>query len=201
VIRAIDAAVARRRDDAEIVAASLHWERVFHGNPSGVDSAMAAHGGVALFRKGQPLRPVAVGKPPPLVVAYSGEAPSTGAMVASVARQFKRDPVRIKGTFDAIEAIVNNGRTALERGEFDRLGQLMTLNHQLLNTLLLSTTRLETLCRAAVEAGALGAKLTGGGGGGCMIAIAEDFEAAERVRARLSEFDPDAFVVGSGAEE
>ncbi|MDD9945526.1 MAG: mevalonate kinase [Myxococcales bacterium] len=199
VIRAIDAALGRARSDPDMVAASLRWERAFHGNPSGVDSAMATHGGVALYRKGEPLAQVPVVTPPPLIVAYSGHAPSTKAMVDSVARQLERDPERIRGTFEGIEAIVNNGRTALELGDFRRLGQLMTLNQQLLNTLLLSTTQLEVLCRAAMDAGALGAKLTGGGGGGCMIAVCEDWDAAERVRARLSEFDPDAFVVGAGA--
>ena len=89
---------------------------------------------------------------------------------------------------------MHNGKTALESGELWRLGQLMTLNQKLLNTLLLSTSRLEEMCQVADVAGALGAKLTGGGGGGCMIALCEDAEHAPPVQAAISALGRETFI-------
>jgi mevalonate kinase len=75
----------------------------------------------------------------------------------------------------------------------------MILNQKLLVGLLLSTPRLEQMCQAAQDAGALGAKLTGGGGGGCMIALCEDEPAAERVKAALEALEYEAFITEVGA--
>jgi mevalonate kinase len=195
VIRALDAALGLTRSDTEVAELSLSWERVFHGNPSGVDSAMAASAGVAEYVKGKPLRPVTLARPLYLSIAHSGEYGSTKTTVESVARQHTQDPVRVNKVLDGIEAVVVNARRAIEDGELRKLGQLMELNQQLLVSLLLSTPRLEELCRAAKAAGALGAKLTGGGGGGCMIALSETEAGAEQVRQALTAFDAAAFVV------
>lgn len=195
VARAIDHALGRTRTPEQLIEASLRWERVYHGNPSGVDSTMAVMGGVALYRKGEPLRPVALKAFPHVVVAYSGSAPSTKLMVESVGRQYAQEPERVGKVFEAVESIVQNGRAALEEGDFKALGQLMQMNQKLLNGLMLSTPTIEAMCTAATEAGALGAKLTGGGGGGCMIALGADKAGAEKVRQALSEFDGQAFVV------
>lgn len=195
VVRAIDAAFDTPQDAEALVAASLAWERVFHGNPSGVDSAMAVHGGLARYVRGQPLTHVRGKKALALVVGNSGEHGSTKATVASVARQHARDPIKAEQIFDAIASLVNNAQSALEAGEYARLGQLMDLNQQLLNSLLLSTTKLEQMCQIARGAGALGAKLTGGGGGGCMIALAEDVTGSERIARALSDAGFAAFAV------
>lgn len=199
IVRALDAALGSSRSDDAVAELALAAERVFHGTPSGLDSSLAAHGGVALFRKGQPLERVRVRQPAWFVVAHSGESASTKETVASVARQRERAPDKVNQVLDAIEAVVLNGRTALEGGELSRLGQLMELNQKLLNGLLLSTSELETMCTTAKEAGALGAKLTGGGGGGCMIALAPDAAGAEKVRAALAGTGHDAFVTEVGA--
>lgn len=193
-----DAAVGASRDDAAVVEASLAWERQFHGNPSGVDSAMAVYGGVALYLRGQPLHSVSIGCPLWLVVGHSGQAPSTADMVASVARQHGRAPAKVDKIFDGMEAVVNNGRSALAEGNLRDLGQLMELNQKLLNSLMLSTTAIEEMCGCARDAGALGAKLTGGGGGGCMIALADSRKRADAVAYALRTFDPEAFVVELG---
>ena len=195
VLRAADACLGSRRTTAEEVEVSLAWERVFHGNPSGIDSALAAQGGLALYRRGEPLQSLRAARPLALVVANSGEHGSTKLMVESVARQHARDPVKADQIFDAIAALVQNAKSALEDGDHARLGQLMDLNHTLLNTLMLSTSKLEEMCRIARGAGALGAKLTGGGGGGCMIALGRDPGAAEQVGAALRGAGYEAFSV------
>jgi mevalonate kinase len=199
VLRAMDEARGLTRDNDEIYERSLAWERVFHGNPSGVDNAMATHGGMAVFKKGEPLKRIVPRHPIKLVAAYSGASSSTKEMVASVARQFEREPERIGKLFDAIAVIVSNGRLALEQGELKSLGQLMTLNQHLLSALMLSTTELETMIAASLAAGALGAKVTGAGGGGCMIALVETDAQREAVKAALTGLGKTTYDVESGA--
>jgi mevalonate kinase len=198
VIGALDEALGVSRTPDELAAVSLAWEKVFHGNPSGIDNTMAACGGIGLFRRGQPLSPIVPKKPLRLVVANSGEQASTKQMVESVARQHTKAPARIDQIFDGIAAIVANGKTAIETGNLRDLGQLMTLNQKLLNTLLLSTAKLEELCDAAMSAGALGAKLTGSGGGGCMIALVESEQEAA-VEAALRALGAETFIATAGS--
>jgi mevalonate kinase len=199
VVRAIDEVLGIVRTDAAVAEIALAAERVFHGNPSGIDTALAAAGGVALYRKGQPLEPLVLGRKLTIVVGNSAEPGSTRETVASVARQHARNPVKVDQIFDGMEALVQNAKSALAQGELSRLGQLMTLNQKLLNTLLLSTPRLEEMCSAADDAGALGSKLTGGGGGGCMIALCEHAQAAEQVQRALRRLRRDSFVTEVGA--
>lgn len=185
LLRAMDEARGLQRSDHELCERSLAWERIFHGNPSGVDNAMATYGGIALFRKGEGLTRVVPRHRPRLLAGYSGSPGPTIEMVASVARQYERDPARIGKLFDAIEALVNYGKVALEHGDLKGLGQLMTINHKLLSALLLSTDTLEEMIAAALAAGALGAKVTGGGGGGCMLALVDSDESHARVKHTL----------------
>ncbi len=198
VLRAMDEARGLTRPDTEICERSLAWERVFHGNPSGVDNAMATHGGIAVFRRGEPLRRIVPRHPLHIVAGFSGESSGTKEMVESVARQWQKDPVRVGKIFDGMESIVNNGRLALEQGELKSLGQLMTLNHRLLSSLMLSTMLLEEMIAAAERAGALGAKVTGAGGGGCMIALVDSDETRAAVRGALAAMGKQVYDVESG---
>jgi mevalonate kinase len=194
IVRALDGLLGRERSPSELSEHALAAERVFHGNPSGVDRAMAAHGGVALYKKGAPLTKLALKAPFDLVVGHSGEPGMTKETVASVARQHQARPEKTQKIFAGIEAIVQNGKSALERGDLDALGQLMELNQKLLVSLMVSTSTLEAMCTAAVKAGALGAKLTGGGGGGCMIALAASHAQALQVQHALEAEGYRAFV-------
>ena len=191
VLDAIDQALGLARSREELAEAALVWEKVFHGNPSGIDNTMSAVGGVALYRRGEPLEPLRSNKPLCLVVAYSGEPSSTKEMVASVARQLEDDPERVTKAFEGIEVLVRNAKLAIESGDLVALGQLLDLNHTILSSLMLCTTKVDALCHAARDAGALGAKMTGAGGGGCMFALAAKPEQAARIRDALGE---DAFV-------
>ena len=200
VLRAIDAAVGRAPSDAEVAERSLAWERVFHGNPSGIDNTVAAHGGIVLFTRGAPLVTVTPKRPLLLVIGDSEESASTKAMVSEVRRQHDRDPARFQKTLDGIASLVQNARLAIEAGDLDDLGQLMNLDHTLLNTWMLSTAALEEMCAASRHAGAKGAKLTGSGGGGCMIALVEDDEVAERVREAIEATGHRAFAAEVAAD-
>jgi len=187
VLDAIDEALGIERSRTDLGKAALAWEKVFHGNPSGIDNTMSAIGGVALYRKGDELRSLHSNKPLHLVISYSGEPSSTKEMVASVGRQLENDRERVNKAFEGIEVLVRNAKLAIEAGDLVALGQLLDLNHTILSSLMLCTTKLDDMCQAARRAGALGAKMTGAGGGGCMFALAPKRDEALRLRDVLGE--------------
>jgi mevalonate kinase len=167
IARALDPAV---REDA-LQARAMAWERVFHGNPSGIDAAVAARGGCVFFRKGEPLERVRVRGALHLCVGSTGVASSTKAMVEAVARLQARRPEIVAKSFEAVRSLVVNARLAVEAGDRFALGRLMDLNQMLLSGLFVSSPEIERLCALARDAGALGAKLTGAGGGGSVVAL------------------------------
>lgn len=172
VLRAIDELLGIERMIAEVIACSLAWERVFHGAPSGIDSALAAEGGILVYRKGEAPEVVSAPKPFRICVGDTGERSSTRSMVDAVARLRERNRAKIDLVFDSMAALVRNGRLAIEAGDHAAVGQLLDLNHALLASLMLSTEVVESMCASARGAGAFGAKVTGAGGGGCVIALA-----------------------------
>jgi mevalonate kinase len=102
-------------------------------------------------------------------------------MVETVARLRQRRPAIVAKAFDGIAALVQNARLAVEAGDRVGLGKLMDLNQMILSGLFVSTEEIERLCHLAREAGALGAKLTGAGGGGSVVALVSGVGAADRV--------------------
>jgi mevalonate kinase len=172
IARAAAEASGLTLDDDRIATCANAWERVFHGNPSGVDVAVAARGGVISFKKGQTPKRIVPGGEMELAIAYTGEPSSTKSMVEAVARQLARRPQVVERTFDGIDTLAIKGAQAIEAGLWYEVGRLMDLNHALLSSLLVSTEEIERACHVARDAGAMGAKLTGGGGGGCIVALA-----------------------------
>jgi len=190
IARAIEALAAGHVDQARVLACAMAWERVFHGNPSGVDVAAAMNGGCTRFIRAAADAPpqtrrVAVPETPLLCVGLTGTRSSTRAMVESVAELRRREPQLVKRSVDSIGVLVDNAAIALEAGDMRALGELMDLNHMLLTGLLLSNDSIEQLCAAARDAGALGAKLTGAGGGGAVVALAGSGKQAENVGGKV----------------
>jgi mevalonate kinase len=172
---ALGVAVARAIDPSAGLDATTErvtaWERVFHGNPSGIDAACAARGGCIFFTKGEGIEPVATGGALTLCVGNSGVTSSTKSMVEAVARLRERRPEVVAKSFEGIRALVRNARLAVQAGDVFALGRLMDLNQMLLSGLFVSTPEIERMCGLARDAGAYGAKLTGAGGGGCVVAL------------------------------
>lgn len=168
-------------DTEEVHARAFAVERLFHGNPSGIDHAVAARGGVLRFRR-TPDGPELTPLPRPawsLVVLESGHAGDTATLVARVAAARPGvDPL-----LERIGALVVEAGAALD--DVARLGPLLLENHRLLCAIGVSTPRLDTLVELAMTAGASGAKLSGAGGGGVVIALgAEPEPILEAARAK-----------------
>jgi mevalonate kinase len=206
---ALGVAVARALDleaSPEAVAERVNaWERVFHGNPSGIDAAVASLGGCVLFTRGESgaeptIERVRVPASLHLCIGHSGPASSTKSMVESVARMRERRPETTQRTFDAIHTLVKNARLAIADGDVKAIGQLLDLNQMLLSGLFVSTPEIEQMCATARTAGALGAKLTGAGGGGCVVALVEDAARGAQVLAAWKSEGFDGFAATVKAE-
>jgi mevalonate kinase len=156
-----------------VLGAATAWERVFHGNPSGVDTAAAASGGCIGFVRGQGIERIALPVDLELAIAVAGPPASTREMVEGLARLRDRRPEVVNKSLEGIHSLVRNARLCIEAGDVVGLGKLMDLNQMLLSGLFLSTEGIERACQLARQAGALGAKLTGSGGGGCVIALTQ----------------------------
>ncbi len=163
------------------------WERVFHGNPSGVDIAAAVTGGCLRFSRAEGIRPLRLRCPLDLCIGWSGASSSTREMVEGVARLKVRKPEVVDSAVAGVGALVDNAVLAVEGGDLAGVGKLMDLNQMILAGLMLSTEAIETLCSLARATGALGAKLTGAGGGGSVIALVDGEAAAAPVLAAWSE--------------
>ena len=190
---ALGVAVARAIDPSAkidtITDRVMAWERVFHGNPSGIDAACAARGGCIGFTKGEggasggghQIEVIQAGASLTVCIGNSGVASGTKMMVDAVAKLRARRPEVVQKCFEGIRSLVRNARLAIEAGDRFALGRLMDLNQMLLSGLFVSTEEIERMCALARESGALGAKLTGAGGGGCVVALVTSTSAAEPV--------------------
>lgn len=174
------AACGNDDDEARVFERGLAWERVFHGNPSGIDTAAAATGSFLLYERGKETRALSAPVDVWLAVGYSGSSSSTKTMVESIANIKDKKPELFTKFLEGVRAIVENAKLALDAADGKALGQLMDMNQMLLAGVLLSTEAIEQMCSIARTAGALGAKLTGSGGGGSVIALGGTCPRGER---------------------
>jgi hydroxymethylglutaryl-CoA reductase len=172
-IRAFCALLGVTRTDIEVDRLAFRCERLTHGNPSGVDNNLATFGEPVLYSRtaGTRTRPLQLAEPPPIVVASSSVRGSTLEMVEGVSKRFKMNETLYTTIFDEIDEMSIAGATALRERDYQLLGALMNVCHGYLNAIEVSTPELEAMVAIAREAGAVGAKLTGAGGGGSIVAL------------------------------
>lgn len=139
---------------------------------SGFDVAVAAYGGALYFKNGGGVIEQLSISQLPLIIGYSGTKADTATIVKKISQEYKKN-TRFAPIFSSIGNIVDTAKNTLVEGNFEKAGKLMTENHRLLQELGVSTKKLNEMVEAAISAGAYGGKLSGAGGGDCMIALVE----------------------------
>ena len=178
--RALCAAHGLTPSSTRLCEAAMASETVIHGKPSGLDHTVACQGGFGLFTRKDGLSPVRAAQPITLVIGHTGKERDTKGRVARVGELYAERKDEVGARFAQIASLVQKGRRAVETGNAGELGQAMSENQRHLEALEVSCPEIERMCRIAEDAGAVGAKLTGGGGGGCVIALAPGRENAVR---------------------
>jgi mevalonate kinase len=168
------------------------WEGEFayHGLPSGVDNTASTYGGILIYQvrnKQKNFERIQVSKPIEVVLGNSGITADTSLLRIMTENQRTSNPRLFWSRLKTINDQVYEVKEGLETGDFGNVGRLMTANHELLIEMGLSHERLISLCNIALEKGALGAKLTGGGMGGYMIALTPGPDLQEEVASALEE--------------
>jgi mevalonate kinase len=171
IIRALSSFLGNPLADKEVSELAFEVEKLHHGRPSGIDNTVVAFEKPVYFRKGKPVQSFEVGKAFHLVIADTGVSSPTGLVVADVKSSWEKETKRYEEIFEAIGGISKQAFRAIEDGKIEKLGELMGENHRFLQVLGVSSRALDTMVEAAMAAGALGAKLSGGGRGGNMIAL------------------------------
>lgn len=186
--RAIHCAFGVACSPEQLAERVYETERILHGTPSGVDNTVIALERPVLFQKGAEIRllqmPAAEAF---LVVGYSGISHKTREVVGDVRKAWTADKATYDAIFEEIGQVTRDGLRAFEAADWRALGALMNRNQTLLERMGVSCEKLETLVAAARKAGALGAKLSGAGKGGCMVALAQDAEQARRLQAAIEQ--------------
>ena len=158
----------------DILRITYTAEKIVHGTPSGVDPAISTMGGTMLFQMDTGFKPLEVKTNIPLIIGNTGVERSTRVQVEKVRDLVDKYPRVTEHLMKTAREIVLRAIEALKENDLETLGTMMNINHALLYGIGVSDESLEWLANAARKAGALGAKLTGAGGGGCMIALARE---------------------------
>lgn len=166
------------------------WEGEFsyHGTPSGVDNTASTYGGLLLYwiKDGEKhFEKIAAKKPLHIVLGNSGVTADTALLDDYIEQVKTANPALFKSRMEAIAAQVYDMKTALEAGDLERVGAIMTVNHEILIEMGLSHEKLIYLCNLALEMGALGAKVTGGGRGGYMNALTPNDKVRKAIAAAM----------------
>jgi len=174
LIRSLSSFLSNSVSNEEVNALAFEIEKLHHGTPSGIDNTVITYAKPVYFMKDKPIETFKVGKPFTIVIGDTGIPAPTKQSVGDVRRMWLRDQYVIENTFNEIAQLALIGRRSIESGRTEMLGELMDQNHAHLQTLTVSSPELDNLVEAARKAGALGAKLSGGGRGGNMIALVTD---------------------------
>ena len=165
-------------------------EKAYAGNPSGIDNTAATFGGLIWFKKNLKggsniIQSLSIQKPVEIVIGNTGIVANTKAMVEGVSERKEKNAEIYDMIFKKAENLAIEGKRALENFDLKQVGKLMDENHRLLQEIEVSCTELDYLVELARSNGAFGAKMTGGGGGGCMIALTPGNKLQEEVASRI----------------
>lgn len=186
IIRALSTFLGYRFSDDEVNQLAFEIEKIHHGTPSGIDNTVITYAKTLFFIKGHPSEFITPGKPLTLVIADTGIKSSTSKVVAEVRQGYQADQGKYTTLFNQISDLVLSAKESFIKGDFQSLGKTLTENHMLLHKMGVSCDKLDNLVDSALSHGALGAKLSGGGQGGNMIALVDSDHAESIASALLS---------------
>lgn len=171
IIRAFSSFLGRRLNDEQVSDFAYEVEKIHHGTPSGIDNTVISYQKPIYYRKGKPIKFLKIGEEFNVLIAYSGMPGNTREAVEGVRAGWLKEPDRYNQIFSRMGKITHEAKVIIEAGNPDHLGSLMNENHELLQEIGVSTPKLDQLVLEARNAGALGAKLSGSGLGGHVIAL------------------------------
>jgi mevalonate kinase len=181
IARALSEEFNLRFSDEQINEIAYEGERAYHGAPSGVDNTAATYGGLIWFVKGRPIELIKIKKPVEIVMGNTGVVTDTKAAVAGVRERKEKYPEKYAKIFKEAEDLAYKARKAIESYDLKAVGKYIDENHKQLQEIELSCKELDFLVGIARKQGALGAKLTGGGLGGNMVALTPGRELQKKV--------------------
>ena len=169
--------------DEKINEVAYEGEKGYHGTPSGIDNTAATFGGLIFFKRGEKnvIEKLKIKEPVEIVIGNTGLVANTSAAVSGVSERKEKNPEKYEKIFKEAENLVYNAREALESYNLEKVGGLMNENHRLLSDIGVSCDELDLLVHLARDNGAIGAKLTGGGLGGNMVALTPGKDLQEKV--------------------
>jgi len=196
--RALNDSFNLKLDVEKINEAAYEGERAYHGTPSGIDNTASTYGGLIWFVKNlsggkNTMDLLQSPKKMPLVIANSGITASTTEVVADVRRLREANPEKFEKIFNEYKALSEKAKEALLEGDITIIGNLMNQNHKLLQKITVSGEINDKLVDIALKNGAIGAKMTGTGRGGLVIALAESDEVQEKIAKAIEKEGYDAW--------
>lgn len=192
--------------DERVNQIAYEAEKAYAGTPSGIDNTAATFGGLLWFKKNlkdrqNTIEKLHIREPVEIVIGSTGVVANTKAMVEGVTERKQKHPEKYDALFEQAEALALIGREALLQFDLKKVGKLMNDNHRLLQEIEVSHEKLDILVEIARKQGAFGAKLTGGGGGGCMVALTPNQELQERVAEAIENAGYEVLRTRIGAEK
>jgi mevalonate kinase len=181
--RALASYFKRSLTEEEVNAFTYEIEKLHHGTPSGIDNTVITYASPVYFIRGNPIETFRVAKPFTIIIGDTGIRAPTKESVGDLRKLWEANQPKWEVVFDQVGGLARTARAVIEKGDTDKLGSLMDQNHALLQEMTVSSPELDVLVTVAREAGALGAKMSGGGRGGNMIALAPLEQADEIARA------------------
>ena len=175
-------------------------EKIVHGTPSGIDNTVVAYESPVYFIKGKKPMTFDSGRTFHLVIGDTGIESSTKETVGNVRKMWEKEPNLMDRYFDEIENVTKGGKMAIEEGNIEMVGELMNDNHELLNKIGVGHPELEKLVELSIKSGAMGAKLTGGGGGGNMVALAKNAKEQKEICESITEAGYRAYQTSFGED-
>lgn len=178
----------------EINKLAYESEKIIHSFPSGIDNTISTYGGGILYENGV-MKELSFQLSSNYVVIINSLIPrNTKDLVENVRKKHEKNPSTIQGIFHNIHNIVIDAEKALKAGDLTQIGELMSSNHQLLRDLGVSHRTLDEIVKILDEKRALGSKLTGAGGGGCVISLFDDYHRATEAIELMKEKNFQAFI-------